>query len=107
MERIRKGDTVVVIAGKEKGSRGKVLRILTKKQRVVIERVAMVKKHLKPTQQNPQGGIVEKEGSVHISNVMPLDPGNDKPTRVKVKVEAESGKRRRIGKSGTTIEATR
>ena len=105
MERIRKGDTVVVIAGKEKGSRGKVLRILTKKQRVVIERVAMVKKHLKPTQQNPQGGIVEKEGSVHISNVMPLDPGSDKPTRVKVK--DDQGKRRRVGKSGTTIEATR
>ena len=107
MERIRKGDTVVVIAGKAKGSRGKVLRILTKKQRVVIERIAMVKKHLKPTQQNPQGGIIEKEGSVHISNVMPLDPGSDKPTRVKVKPDPASGQRRRTGKSGTTIEASK
>ena len=105
MHRIRKGDNVVVIAGKEKGARGKVLRILTKKSRVVIERIAMVKKHMKPTQQNPQGGIVEKEGSVHISNVMPIDSGSDKPTRVKVKVE--EGKRRRVAKSGTIIEATK
>src|SRR5437667_5945514 len=106
MERIRKGDTVVVIAGKEKGSRGKVLRILSKKNRVVIERIAMIKRHTKPTQQNPQGGIIEKEGSVHLSNVMPLDPGSDKPTRVKVK-KADGGKSFRVGKSGATIEATK
>ena len=102
MKRIRKGDTVVVIAGKEKGARGKVLRLITKKNRVVVERVAMVKRHLKPTQQSPQGGIVEREGSVHISNVMPLDPGSDKPTRIKVKLD--DGKHRRVGKSGTVIE---
>ena len=106
MERIRKGDTVVVIAGKEKGSRGKVLRILTKKNRVVIERIAMIKRHTKPTQQNPQGGIIEKEGSVHISNVMPVDPGSDKPTRVRIK-QAEGEKSHRVGKSGTTIEAAK
>lgn len=106
MERIRKGDMVVVIAGKEKGSRGKVLRILSKKNRVVIERIAMIKRHTKPTQQNQQGGIIEKEGSVHISNVMPLDPGSDKPTRVKVKA-AEGEKRRRVGKSGATIEVAK
>ena len=105
MERIRKGDTVVVIAGKEKGKRGKVLRILTKSDRVVIERIAMVKRHTKPTQQESQGGIIEKEGSVHISNVMPVDPGSDKPTRVKVK--KEDGTRRRVGKSGTTIEVAK
>jgi large subunit ribosomal protein L24 len=99
MQRIRKGDMVVVIAGKDKGRRGKVLRILSKTNRVVVERVAMVKRHTKPSQKNPQGGIVEKEGSVHISNVMPLDPGSDKPTRVRVK----DGKR--VGKSGTIIEA--
>jgi len=66
---VRRGDTVVVIAGKEKGKRGKVLRVLSKKERVVIERVAMVKRHTKPTQQNTKGGIVEKEGSVAISSV--------------------------------------
>lgn len=106
MQRIRKGDTVVVTGGKAKGVRGKVLRVLTKKQRVVIERVAMVKRHLKPTQQNPQGGIVEKEGSIHLSNVMPIDPGTDKPTRVKVKA-VEGGKHQRVGKSGAVIEASK
>jgi large subunit ribosomal protein L24 len=105
MERIRQGDTVVVTAGKNKGQRGKVLRIVRKTGRVVIERVAMVKRHTKPSQKNPQGGIIEKEGSVHLSNVMPLDPGTDKPTRVKIKLE--DGQRRRIGKSGTVIEAAK
>jgi len=105
MERIRKGDMVVVIAGKEKGKRGRVLRILAKKNRVVIERVMMVKRHTKPSQANQQGGIVEKEGSVHISNVMPVDPGTDKPTRVRVKTE--EGARHRVGKSGTIIEAAK
>ncbi len=103
MDRVRKGDLVVVIAGKEKGKRGKVLRILHKTNRVVIERVMMVKRHTKPTQRQPQGGIIEKEGSVHLSNVMLVDPGTDKATRVKVKVE--DGTRRRVGKSGTVIEA--
>ena len=105
MERVRKGDMVVVIAGKEKGKRGRVLRILSKNDRVVIERVAMVKRHTKPTQTNQEGGIIEKEGSVHISNVMPLDPGSDKPTRVKVK--NTEGSRVRVGKSGTSIEAAK
>jgi large subunit ribosomal protein L24 len=105
MDRIRKGDTVVVIAGKDKGNRGKVLRVLHKTGRVVVERVAMVKRHTKPSQKNPQGGIVEKEGSVHLSNVTPVDPGSDKPTRVKVKVD--NGKRHRVGKSGTIIEAAK
>jgi large subunit ribosomal protein L24 len=102
MDRVRKGDLVVVIAGKEKGKRGKVLRVLKKTGRVVIERVMMVKRHTKPTQKSPQGGIVEKEGSIHLSNVMLVDPGSDKPTRVHVKVEG--GERRRVGKSGTAIE---
>ena len=66
---VRKGDQVVVTAGKEKGKRGKILRLLTEKRRVVIERIAMVKKHTKPTQASPRGGILEKEGSVELSNV--------------------------------------
>ena len=66
---VRKGDQVVVIAGKEKGKRGRVLRLLTGDGRVVIERVNMVKRHTKPSQRNPRGGIVEKEGSVESSNV--------------------------------------
>jgi large subunit ribosomal protein L24 len=66
---VRKGDQVVVIAGKEKGKRGRVLRLLTEKKRVVIERINMVKRHTKPTQRNPRGGILEKEGSMDLSNV--------------------------------------
>ena len=109
MDRVRKGDTVVVISGKEKGKRGKVLRVLNKKGRVVVESLMMVKRHTKPSQQNSQGGIVEKEGSIHLSNVMPVDPGTDKPTRVKTKVEGEgkSKVRHRVGMSGTTIEAAK
>ena len=102
MQRIKKGDVVSVIAGKSKGSRGKVLRILNKSDRVVIERVNMVKRHTKPTQTDQQGGIIEKEGTIHISNVMPVDPGSDKPTRVKVKIE--DGKRMRVGLSGAVLE---
>ena len=66
---VRKGDQVVVIAGKEKGKRGRVLRLLTAKGRVVIERVNLVKRHTKPTQRNPRGGILEKEAGVEASNV--------------------------------------
>lgn len=106
MERIRKGDLVVVIAGKEKGNRGKVLRVLKDQNRVVIERLAMVKRHTKPTQQGEKGGIIEKEGSIHLSNVMPIDPGTDKRTRVKTKL-AEDGSRARVAKSGQVIEAAK
>ena len=105
MDRVRTGDTVIVIAGKDKGKRGKVLRVLKKTNRVVVEHVMMVKRHTKPSQQNQQGGIIEKEGSVHLSNVMLVDPGSDKATRVRVKTE--DGVRRRIGKSGTVIEAAK
>jgi len=66
---VRKGDQVVVISGKEKGKRGKVLRLLTGKGRVVVERVNMVKRATKPTQRNPRGGILEKEGSLELSNI--------------------------------------
>ena len=66
---VRKGDQVVVIAGKEKGKRGRVLRLLTDQKRVLIERINMVKRHTKPTQRNPRGGIIEKEGSMDLSNV--------------------------------------
>ena len=103
MSHVRRGDTVAVISCKERGKRGKVMRILDKKDRVVIEKIMMVKRHTKPSQRDQQGGIIEKEGSVHISNVMPVDPGSDKPTRIKVKHEDD--RRTRVGKSGTVIEA--
>ena len=67
---VKKGDLVVVIAGAARGGRGKVISVLSAKQRVIVEGVMMIKKHMKKSQQHPQGNIVEREGSVHISNVM-------------------------------------
>ena len=67
---VKRGDQVVVIAGTEKGKRGKIIALLTKKERVIVEGIKMIKRHTKKSQQHPQGAIVEREGSVHISNVM-------------------------------------
>ena len=102
MAHIRKGDSVVVIAGAYKGKRGKVLRVLPN-GRVIIEKVAMIKRHTRPTQKNPQGGIVDKEGSVHISNVQLFDEKTNKGTRTKVQVDGD--KKVRVGvKSGTKFQ---
>jgi large subunit ribosomal protein L24 len=67
---VKNGDEVVVITGKEKGKRGKIISVLTKKSRVIVEGVNIQKKHLRKSQQNPNGSIVEREGSIHVSNVM-------------------------------------
>ena len=89
---VRRGDTIAVIAGKEKGKRGKVLRILNKKDRVVIERLMMVKRHTKPSQKNPQGGILEKEGSLHVSNVALWCEKCAAPRKAGVKINEAGGK---------------
>ena len=95
---VRKGDMVIVIAGANKGKKGKVLRVIG--DRVVVEKVAMVKKHTKPTQKNPQGGIVDKEGTIHISNVALWDDKLGRGTRTKMAVEGDD--KVRVGvKSGT------
>jgi large subunit ribosomal protein L24 len=67
---VKKGDEVVVLAGKEKGKRGRIIAVLTKKSRVIVEGVQMIKRHTRKSQQHPQGAIVEREGTIHISNVM-------------------------------------
>jgi large subunit ribosomal protein L24 len=103
---VRKGDQVVVIAGKEKGKRGRVLRLLTDKGRVVIERVNMVKKHTKPTQRSPRGGIVEKEGSVEASNVALWCGKCVAPRRSRALVEEGAKKRRVCVKCGNVFETT-
>lgn len=99
--RIRKNDTVIVIAGKDKGTRGRVLEVDARHDRVMVEGVAKVKRHTRPNpQRNIKGGILDRENYVHISNVMLADPQNDKPTRVgvsekggeKVRVARRSGK---------------
>src|SRR5262245_28467669 len=97
MSHVHRGETVVVIAGKEKGKRGKVLRFLSKKDRVVVERLNMVKRHTKPSQKNPNGGIVEKEGSIHISNVALWSEKQKRAIKVKIVVN-EAGKKIRVDK---------
>jgi large subunit ribosomal protein L24 len=98
---VRKGDLVVVISGSSKGKRGKVLKVLG--DRVIVEKVALVKRHSKATQQNPQGGIVEKEGTVHISNVLLWDEKLSRGTRTKIQTGSKDGDQKvRVGvKSGT------
>jgi len=103
---VRKGDQVVVIAGKEKGKRGRVLRLVTDKGRVVIERVNMVKRHTKPTQRNPRGGILEKEGSVEASNVALWCGKCVAPRRARVDEKEGQKKRRVCVKCGTVFETT-
>lgn len=78
---IKKGDMVQVIAGDNKGQQGKVLKVEVTKQRAIVEGVNLCKKATKPNAQNPQGGIVEKEAAIHISNLQVLDPKSGKPTR--------------------------
>jgi large subunit ribosomal protein L24 len=87
--RIKKGDTVQVIQGKENGKRGKVLRVLAEDQRVVVERVNFIKRHVRPSQKTPQGGVIEREASIHISNVQLICPGCGQPARVGVRREGD------------------
>ena len=104
--RIKKGDTVFVRSGKEKGKSGKVLEIDHGKQRAVVEKLMIFKRHIKRGRNPaaPEGGIVEKNGSIHISNLALLDPESKKPTRIGTKV-LENGKRVRVAsKSGAQID---
>lgn len=102
--RFKKGDTVAVIAGKERGKTGKVLEILTGNERVRIEGLMPIKRHLKPgrSQKNPQGGIIDQTGTIHMSNVMPIDPKTKKPTRVRAKTLTD-GKKVRVSVGGETL----
>ena len=102
--RIRKDDVVIVIAGKDKGSSGRVLKVLPKEERVVVEGVNLVKRHTKPDIAHPQGGVVSKEASLHLSNVALRDPKTGKPTRVGFKVN-DKGRKVRVAKgSGVEID---
>lgn len=99
---VRKGDQVVVIAGANKGKRGKILRVVG--DRVVVEKVAMIKRHQKATQKTPQGGIVDKEGTIHISNVALYDEKTSRGTRTKTVKDGDQ--KVRVGvKSGTKFPA--
>ena len=100
--RIKAGDVVMVTAGADRGKTGRVLRVITDKDRVVVEGINRVWKHVRPNQRNPQGGRIQKDAPIHISNVMPLDPATNKGTRVHF--EEKNGKKHRIAVgSGTDL----
>jgi len=101
---IRSGDTVYVIAGKEKGKTGKVIKMLHKKEGALVEKLNIVKRHQKQSQKNPTGGIVEKESPIHISNLMIYDTSERKPVRIGRKVLGNGEKIRYSKKSGEEIK---
>ena len=100
---VKKGDKVQVISGKDKGKQGVILAAFPKKNRVIVEGVNIVKKHEKPSQANPQGGIIEKEAPIHVSKVMPLDPKTGEPTRIGYKI-VDGKKVRYAKKSGEILD---
>ncbi|EUJ28124.1 50S ribosomal protein L24 [Listeria sp. FSL L7-1582] len=100
---VKKGDKVQVITGKDKGKSGKIIAAFPKKDRVIVEGLNMVKKHTKPSNVNPQGGILNVEAPIHVSNVMLIDPKTGEPTRVNR--EIKDGKKVRVAKkSGEVIK---
>ncbi|EEX54182.1 50S ribosomal protein L24 [Hoylesella loescheii] len=101
---IRKGDEVIVLAGDDKGRKGKVLKVLVTKQRALVEGVNMVSKSMKPSAKNPQGGIVKQEAPIHVSNLSLIDPKSGKATRIGMK-KTDDGKKVRVAKkSGEVIK---
>ena len=102
---IKKGDTVKVIAGNSKGQEGNIIEVLVAKSRALVEGVNMVSKHTKPNAANPQGGIVKQEASIHISNLMVIDPKSGEATRIGRKLDEKTGKLTRYSKkSGEVIK---
>lgn len=103
---IRKNDNVMVISGNSKGKTGKILKVYPEKSRVIVEGVNIMKRHSRPSQRNPQGGIVQKEAAIHMSNVMLLEPKTGKPTRVGTKLvkDVTTGKKTRVRVSKATGE---
>ncbi len=100
---VKKGDKVTVLSGKDRGKQGEVLEVFPKQDRVLVEGVNLVHKHAKPSQDNPQGGILHQEAAIHVSNVLPLDPKSGEPTRVSY--EVRDGKKVRIAKkSGEPLD---
>src|SRR5919112_2029098 len=102
--KIKKGDEVVVITGRDKGKRGEVLKVLPSESRVIVQGVNVAKRHTRPSAANPSGGILDKELPIHISNVAHLDPKSGKPTRVGFKLLGGGRKVRVARRSGETID---
>ncbi len=103
MSRLKSGDLVEVVSGAEKGKRGKVLRVNRPERRITVQGVNMVYKHLRKSQKHPQGGRIQLEAALHISNVLLVDPKSGKPTRVRMKVDGDGKKVRVSVKSGEPV----
>ena len=101
--KIKKGDKVIVITGREKGKTGEVMRVMRKDDRVLVQGINLVKRHTRPSQVSG-GGIIEKEAPLHISNIAHVDPKSDKPTRVGLRVEKDGRKVRFAKRSGEAID---
>ena len=103
--KIKKDDTVVVLAGTSKGKEGKVIKVIPASNRAIVEGVNMISKHTKPNAANPQGGIIKQEATINISNIMLIDPKSGKPTKVGRRVDEKTGKLVRFAKkSGESIK---
>jgi large subunit ribosomal protein L24 len=101
---IRKGDTVIVLAGNDKSKTGKVLEVFAEKNRAIVEGINMVTKHQKPSAGKPEGGIKKMEGTIHISNLMLVEPSNNKPTRTGRKLNEKNKLQRYSKKTGEFIK---
>lgn len=101
---VKSGDTVEVIAGDEKGNRGTVTKVLRDKQRAIVEGLNIVTKHIKPTAQNPEGGVEKREAGIHISNLMVVDPKTSEPTRTGRKLNDKGKLKRFSKKTGNFID---
>ncbi|MEI6677769.1 MAG: 50S ribosomal protein L24 [Mariniphaga sp.] len=101
---IKKGDTVVVIAGNSKGQEGKVLEVVREDERAIVEGVNLVSKHTKPNAKSPQGGIIKQEATIHVSNLMLKDPKTGKPTRIGRRLDKKGKLVRYSKKSGEEIK---
>ncbi len=104
--KIHKNDNVMVIAGNDRGKSGKVLKVFPAKYKIIVEGVNLRKRHTKPNQNNPQGGIIEKEAPINVSNIMLIDPGNNLPSRLgsQIILDEKTGKKKRVRVSRTSGE---
>jgi large subunit ribosomal protein L24 len=104
--KIRKNDTVMVISGNARGKTGKVLKVFPDRDRIIVEGVNIIKRHTRPSQKNPQGGIIQREATIHVSNVMLIDPKTNELTRVGMKVikDETTGKKKRMRVAKVTGE---
>ncbi|MGE5481746.1 MAG: 50S ribosomal protein L24 [Bacteroidota bacterium] len=101
---VRKGDMVAVLTGKDAGKRGKVLEVFPRQARAIVDGVNIIKRHVRPDRKNPQGGVVERPGKIHVSNLMVVCPSCDRPTRLRHKRESDGTATRVCARCGKSID---